>query len=189
MKILSQVSQYSDLTTGYVYKWTNLINGKMYIGSHSGKNPWYKGSGKLFIRAWKLYGIENFHRDILYVGPNYHEVEEAILQVLNVQNSNCYYNLKNTCHNMSGYKHSFETRKKIASSLTGRARGPLSVQTKEKLAAKAIGRKRTAESIAKSSAALVGRPMSSATKTALSFSNHKRWHINRELTSPNCEFC
>ena len=51
---------------GFVYEWTNKINGKKYIGSHMGHTEdGYIGSGKIFIQAIKKYGIENFVRVIL----------------------------------------------------------------------------------------------------------------------------
>lgn len=51
----------------FVYKTTNLINQKIYIGKHSTKNleDGYLGSGKYFFRAIKKYGKENFKREIL----------------------------------------------------------------------------------------------------------------------------
>ena len=48
-----------------VYKTTNLINGKIYIGQDSNNNPYYLGSGKLIIKALKAYGRENFKKEIL----------------------------------------------------------------------------------------------------------------------------
>ena len=51
---------------GFVYEWTNNINGKKYIGSHAGTiDDGYIGSGKVFKRAIAKYGIENFTREIL----------------------------------------------------------------------------------------------------------------------------
>ena len=51
---------------GFIYLWTNKINGKKYIGSHIGTvDDGYTGSGKLFIRAVKKYGIIQFDRIIL----------------------------------------------------------------------------------------------------------------------------
>ena len=51
----------------YIYRITNLINGKTYIGQHKYKdlNEYYMGSGKHLIRAQKKYGIENFKKEIL----------------------------------------------------------------------------------------------------------------------------
>ena len=46
---------------GYIYKTTNLINGKIYIGKKKGEfNNNYKGSGKYLKNALKKYGTENF---------------------------------------------------------------------------------------------------------------------------------
>ena len=52
---------------GYIYKTTNLINGKIYIGQHRSEeyDSSYYGSGKLIRRAIEKYGIENFSNEIL----------------------------------------------------------------------------------------------------------------------------
>lgn len=51
----------------YIYRVTNLINGKTYIGQHQYKdlNDSYMGSGKHLKAAQAKYGIENFKKDIL----------------------------------------------------------------------------------------------------------------------------
>jgi hypothetical protein len=49
----------------YIYKTTNLINGKIYIGKRSHENPEkdrYLGSGRVLIQAIKKYGRENFKK-------------------------------------------------------------------------------------------------------------------------------
>jgi len=55
-----------------IYKITNLINGKVYVGSHktANINDSYMGSGKYLLSAQNKYGIENFKKDILYAFDN-----------------------------------------------------------------------------------------------------------------------
>jgi len=49
-----------------IYKTTNLINGKFYIGVHDLNRPGnYLGSGKSLLHAIKKYGREKFKREIL----------------------------------------------------------------------------------------------------------------------------
>jgi group I intron endonuclease len=48
-----------------IYKTTNLINGKIYIGKDTKNNPNYIGSGKIIKSAIKKYGKENFIKEIL----------------------------------------------------------------------------------------------------------------------------
>lgn len=132
MSILSYASLECDLSVGFVYLWTNNINGKMYIGSHNGKK-WktYTSSGIGIRRAFKYYGIENFTRTFLYVGPLFREVEGELLEIIDVKNSSLYYNQINSKYaaqtagnpngtaGMYGKTQSEETRQKISVARTG----------------------------------------------------------------------
>ena len=51
---------------GYIYKTTNLLNGKVYIGKRRGEFvSWYYGSGKILKQALDKYGKENFSVEII----------------------------------------------------------------------------------------------------------------------------
>lgn len=54
-----------------IYKTTNLINGKFYIGKHQTKdlNDGYMGSGRLINRAIKKYGLDQFKTEIIEMCP------------------------------------------------------------------------------------------------------------------------
>lgn len=59
-----------------VYKITNNINGKIYVGKHEtfDVNDSYTGSGKHLRRSIKKHGVENFTKDILYDFDNRKEM-------------------------------------------------------------------------------------------------------------------
>lgn len=54
---------------GYIYKTTNLINGKIYVGQSTYLTEWklinYIGSGSIFTKAVKKYGVESFNKEII----------------------------------------------------------------------------------------------------------------------------
>jgi group I intron endonuclease len=105
---------------GYVYKITNNINDRWYIGSHDGHNPYYMGSGKVLKLAIKKHGIENFTKEILFYSEKFKADETQILVELDAANDPNSYNLINTGEGgMLGLKHSKETKEKLADAWRG----------------------------------------------------------------------
>ena len=52
-----------------IYKVTNKLNGKFYIGKHQTKkvDDAYYGSGKAIKEAIQKYGVENFYKEVLFI--------------------------------------------------------------------------------------------------------------------------
>lgn len=62
-----------------IYKITNKINGKYYIGKHQTTNidDGYMGSGKILNQAIKKYEIENFTKEIIFIFDNEEDMNAA----------------------------------------------------------------------------------------------------------------
>jgi hypothetical protein len=71
-----------------IYKTTNLINGKIYIGKDVKNNSNYYGSGKILKQAIKKYGKENFKKEILVECFSKSELELEEIEQINKYSSN-----------------------------------------------------------------------------------------------------
>lgn len=79
----------------FLYKITNKVNGKFYIGVHNTKDlgDGYKGSGQIIKDAFNKYGKKNFEREIISFHNTAEEAyaEEARIVNINlVENKQCY---------------------------------------------------------------------------------------------------
>lgn len=135
-----------------VYKTTNLINNKFYIGVHRQDFHFpiifdgYLGSGSVLKKAIKKYGEENFKRETLHV---FYDSDEAYLKERELVDrelveDESFYNL---CGGGSGigkffYKCSEETKRKISDSKRGKKQ---SAEHKKKKSDSLRGKKRTKE--------------------------------------------
>lgn len=63
----------------YIYRITNKVNGKTYIGQHKYKklNDSYMGSGVYLKAAKKKYGIENFEKFLIQYCYSKEETDKA----------------------------------------------------------------------------------------------------------------
>lgn len=79
----------------FVYKITNLINNKFYIGVHNTADlgDGYKGSGNILRKAFQKYGKKNFVREILSfhkTEKDAYEEEKRIVNEKLLNDENCY---------------------------------------------------------------------------------------------------
>lgn len=150
-----------------IYKTTNLINGKIYVGKDAKNNPNYLGSGNLIKLAIIKYGKENFKKEILEICVDDNELSEKEIYWINKLDSiNLLigYNLseggiggclgckrsdeskekiKGVNNPFYGKHHSDETKRKISDIHKGKL-GPnngkvLSIETKNKISETKIG--------------------------------------------------
>lgn len=114
-----------------IYKITNKLNGKTYIGKHKTKNlnDGYMGSGKILNHAINKHGIHNFSKEILFQFDNEEEMnaKEAELVTEEFVNQDTNYNLCPGGHggfgyiNTSGVRNGFEHRPEINKEMNQRA--------------------------------------------------------------------
>jgi group I intron endonuclease len=169
----------------YIYRITNLINGKTYIGQHKYKslNDTYMGSGTMLHLAYKKYGIENFIKDVLVFGI----IDKKLIDMMEREyialerkcNTNGCYNIAdggdggNTWN--KGKHWSEEARKKISEGHMGQIAwnkgkklGHLSEETKQKMSKALKGHVFSDEAKRKISDALKGIHRSEETRRKIS---------------------
>jgi hypothetical protein len=92
---------------GFIYEWTNKLNGMRYIGAHTGQDSdGYIGSGKKFREELRNHGLDNFERKILeYVSDTakIKDRENYYLDLVDAANNKQYYN---TSRKSSGLRNS-----------------------------------------------------------------------------------
>ncbi len=98
-----------------IYKTTNLINGKFYVGYHSSAkvDDDYLGSGKILKEAIKKYGSANFYKEILYTFSTKQEALAKEKELVNEEfiKREDVYNIK--CGGEGGWDHTWNDQKRI----------------------------------------------------------------------------
>lgn len=194
-----------------LYKTTNNINGKYYIGIHTTDNldDGYIGSGWLFKKALKKYGKDSFTREILEVFDNR---EDALLAekeyVITVDEDENSYNLRTggfggTTHSETTKKLLSERAKNQYSTEESRTKhseimkeyyrlNPQSEETIKKRAKSCTGLKRTQDTKSKIGNSNKGKIRSEETKQKLSDSAKNRkvkaW-TGKKRPTKTCPYC
>ena len=117
-----------------IYKTTNLINNKIYIGQDSKNNSNYFGSGYFINRALKKYGKENFKKEILEFCKTKEELnkrEEFWIEFYNSTDIKIGYNLSKKAFGIrKGFKHTEESKLKMSKAKRGKV---ITEETKQKM--------------------------------------------------------
>lgn len=167
-----------------VYKHTNKINGKVYIGQtgQTPENRWLEGKGYIgcthFYNAIQKYGWDNFEHEIVYNCLSFEEAnnyEKELIELYDSTNSEKGYNL------MTGGVKSRPceiTRQRMSESRKGE-KNPfygkkLSKEHKEKLRKSHLGKKLSEETKKKISEGNKGKVFSEETRKKLSEANKGR---------------
>lgn len=137
---------------GYIYKTTNLINNKIYVGQHTSDcfDVKYKGSGTVLAKAIKKYGWDNFVCEILCECDSIEELnakEMEFITKLDSTNPTIGYNIKyggsnSPCPEIIKKKISETQKLNPNRSMLGRKH---SDKTKEQMSKSSIGKKKSDE--------------------------------------------
>lgn len=116
-----------------IYKTTNLLNGKIYIGQDSLNRQNYLGSGRAISKALKKYGKENFKKEILCNCSSKEELDEKEIYFINLFKSTdrkLGYNISAGGGGALGIKLSNERKQIISKANKGKI---MSVETRNKI--------------------------------------------------------
>lgn len=100
-----------------IYKTTNLVNNKIYIGKDSKNDKNYFGSGKILTSAIKKYGKNNFKKEILETCKTLEELdlrEKVWINFCNSNNRKIGYNISEGGTGGDNYKN--KTKKELKES-------------------------------------------------------------------------
>jgi len=185
-----------------IYKITNLLNNKIYIGKSIHNNPNYFGSGKIIKQAIKKYGKDNFKREVLIEFDFYDQILLNEAEKFWIESSNSLHKGYNISEGGSGgdLTPGFRTKKQLLTFrnngklLNERTKTPEEMDRLREHARQLIKLPKTQKQIEayKSHGLRVARTSKKLPRTdkqldALRQGNHKRWH--KEISFSECRIC
>lgn len=163
----------------YIYKTTNLVNNKIYIGQTIHDDPKYLGGGRLIKMAIKKYGRENFLKEILETcskRENLSEREIYWIKKFNSRDPKIGYNM---AEGGASFYVTEESKKKVSESLKGKYVGEnafrygirLTEEHKKIISESNSGKKLSDETRKKMSESNLGKKFSDETRKKISESH------------------
>lgn len=174
----------------YIYKITNLINNKIYIGQTIHDNPKYLGGGRLIKMAIKKYGKEFFLKEIMETCAKKEDLNEKEIYWIKKFNSRDPRIGYNMAEGGSSFYVTEESKKKVSESLKGKYVGEnsfrygirLTEEHKKIISEFNFGKKLSDETRKKMSESRMGIVYSLETRKKMSES-----HIGKILTDEHKE--
>ena len=181
---------------GFIYITTNMVNAKRYIGQKKFDkyNSWkyYQGSGKIFIKAVKLYGRKNFKRDIIDIAYSKDEINNKEIEYIKKYQAvkrKDFYNIAIGGHNSNSLTPrtlSIETREKISEAVRGKNHPlygiKMSEETKQKISKAHMGKQMSDKARHNMSVAQTGRKHTKETlkKMSIAQKGHEGLNFTKE---------
>ncbi|MBX9656767.1 GIY-YIG nuclease family protein [bacterium] len=157
-----------------VYRITNLLNDKYYVGKHKTTNPndAYYGSGRAIKKAIAKYGKQNFRKEVLLITECETEAFEFERQMTANFNSRDTYNLR--LGGPGGFDAAARARGNAASIAAGAQLAGGRAAVAKKAGAHALTSKDHASNGRKGGRANAGKPKSDAHKQAMREAYYRR---------------
>ena len=135
---------------GYIYKFTNIITNKIYIGKRekTSFDVSYYGSGKEWKKDLLKYGKENIKREVICYGFNrkeLNELEKYYIKLFNSKDKNIGYNIHKGGQGGNSLGDTKKWSKLHKGERNGRYNKEVSQETREKISIANKGKKRTQE--------------------------------------------
>lgn len=192
---------------GYIYKTTNLVNGKIYIGKKKGEfTDSYKGSGRYIRNAFNKYGFDNFSVELIeycetldiqnqreqYWIKHYHDLGYTMYNIsTGGDGGDTYWQLSESdrqarlkkASESSWFNHQpRECHIKAWNTRRKNGTDKFSIEQRQKLSKSHLGKKRSAESIQKGLITRCGYRHSEETKLKIRQSN-----LGKTRSAETCE--